>query len=684
MDTTRDLLFRPCFPGSELRASSLPSPLSCCAWGPAGPCAARARKEGPARGWPLLPPLLSLLFLLLAGSALPAAAPPEAERLQLHRVAGRLVAVSYPASPWKFAWPPRFGVLEGPAALEGIGPLNARATGLTRHGATRDAATGRTRPFIGITPRYLTEIVAGNEDVLAWILAHELAHVVEGHCATDDEPGSNPGTTPFAVLLFNQRQEHAADRAGLHLMEKAGFSGRRALDGLRGKLGQLEDASPFESRSRTHPGWRERLARMSAERPKQARALVARANADYFLRHHCPAAAARCFEDVVRDLPTSAEGWAGLGYARLVLYCEALSPEGLERLAAGQQASAKEGLWAQAEEALARAVRALEKEENSGPVLRAERYRARANLALARAVRPHRARRAAGERELFEALAAGARLPARERAVFLCNSGLGPRPTGKVGRGARVPGELKGAPAFGEALLLADTGRKEALARAAVLLEGYLREAGPGSPWALVGHARYAALCRALGLRPRPLGDLAGRPKAPWRVPVSVTLHPTGAGRAVTVYLSEPLAEAQKDLGPGESAPGPASAPLVRYRYPGLGIDVLADDQVIGICFAGKGAAPLRLLPVSREGRPPTLRVGMTIRELEEALGGRSTSGSFRALAPPAGGEYLFYPDPLHYADAPGRPANYLGLAVKLSRGRVAELILTQVPPNAR
>lgn len=113
---------------------------------------------------------------------------------------------------------------------------------------------------------------AGDDDELAWILAHEFAHNVLGHRARLDAAGVERG------LLGNfgrnarliRETETEADRLSVYLMERAGFDPSAAVRfwSRFGRRGLNFLGAP------THPDWRRRIAMFEAE---IARIAVARA-----------------------------------------------------------------------------------------------------------------------------------------------------------------------------------------------------------------------------------------------------------------------------------------------------------------------------------------------------------------------------------------------------------------------
>ena len=65
-------------------------------------------------------------------------------------------------------------------------------------------------------------------------------------------------------------------------------------------------------------------------------AMTAFQNGNIFLELEQYASAVQCFKAVTTEFPDCYEGWANLGYARLMLYCDGLDADDLRRIGIGQ------------------------------------------------------------------------------------------------------------------------------------------------------------------------------------------------------------------------------------------------------------------------------------------------------------------------------------------------------------
>ena len=137
----------------------------------------------------------------------------QSDRDLVERVSRRLLAVADPVPD--YVWPPTFGVLDDEKMP------NARA--FADHGDGKALPVPRVEVFTGL----LHPVIQGDPDRLALILGHELGHVTLRHIVREPR-----GRTPFVRTVFTREQEIAADRKGIELALRAGYSHRRALQGL--------------------------------------------------------------------------------------------------------------------------------------------------------------------------------------------------------------------------------------------------------------------------------------------------------------------------------------------------------------------------------------------------------------------------------------------------------------------
>jgi tetratricopeptide (TPR) repeat protein len=570
---------------------------------------------------------LSLTVFLACGGlslACLAAGPPARADSLLDSVATRLAAVADP--PPGVAWPPKV-LREG----EGL-----------RLGVTLSRRPGRKpRPVVRVAPGLMDRVVRRDADVLAFLLARELAHVLLGHKLPEGRAGAITG-----------KEQLEADRAGVELLLRAGFSyrwGARALI-------LLEDLSPPP---KGRPSAEQRLALLDRESARLWRRLPAFRDGLVLLATGRHVLAEPCFERVVAEFPGCSEGWAFLGQARLVQYCDGLTADELADYRLGHLVlggfrrrlpslepplrGKSRRLWWQAVEALHEALR----QRPDDAVLRGR-------LGLAYLVAPDGSDFEEALPLLEKAVADAARArgvnPA-DRAALLVNLGVAHLARGRRGEArkqldragqllrlcpeARAVEELASALRYNEALLAGD-------GRARGLFEGYLKAASPLSSWWAPAYERYAGLCAGAKRRPRAEEELARR--APRSPAPEVKLASGGV-----VKLGEDVRGLVKQLGAPREVPILGGTNLKRLRFERHGVEVIATDVVLVICLAldGKGGA---------------LRLGQTLGEVERRLGRDRLAWA----APSAGLSYLFY--------------ERQGVGVRLRAGKVVELVLVEVP----
>src|SRR5262249_4904620 len=148
----------------------------------------------------------------------------------------------------------------------------------------------------------------GDDDRLAFVLGHELAHVALGHVVRPRQ-----GETGFVQLAFGRKQEADADLKGMELALKAGYSfrrGRTVIDRMK-RLGLTY--SSFEGLGADHPSWNDRLTAMDRDQATLWRAMAAFEDGVFFLCGEQYASAETCFRAVVKEFPDCHEAWANLG-----------------------------------------------------------------------------------------------------------------------------------------------------------------------------------------------------------------------------------------------------------------------------------------------------------------------------------------------------------------------------------
>jgi Zn-dependent protease with chaperone function len=607
-----------------------------------------------------------LLCCALAGPA--AAASRKGDVQLVEQVSRHLLAVT-PAVEG-LEWPPKIEIRAAGTGDE----INAFAQ-------VEKGNDGKLRPRVVVTPGMMHKVIRGDRDRLAFILGHELGHIVRRHVQ------GRPQKTPFLRVTFTRKQEAEADRKGLELALKAGYSWKRGMKAIERMIDMGLEYSSFEGLGADHPSWKERLALLDKDQAPLWKAMSAFNNGVVFLSVEQYAAAERCFDRVTKEFPACPEAWANLGYACLMQYCDAMEPVDLRHFGVGQivcggfyqrpaslEARVRgidEELWWKAVGALRESLRL-----SPGQVL------VNANLGLAYLVRPagKDTRRA---EEFFQAAvdraARDQTLDPVVHAVLFINGGvadlagqrqedaarkferceaLGSGTAGGAGTLSRRNPTLAAALLYNRALLQAASARKTKQRAAVALFEKYLKTANPTSAWWPLAYEQYAKLCQDLGLAAK--AERAFKSGNPDRLRLTASVS---VSSGVLVALADPAREVADRLGRPEEVPVIAGTNLRRWRYPKHGLELLVTDQVLAICLTGPGAPPLPLRGEGLAARAKRLRVGLSKAELEDVLADQDYG--FAELVMPDV-YYRFYRD--------------LGLAVRVEKGKLKELVVVQIP----
>lgn len=572
-----------------------------------------------------------------------------------------LVRKSYPSH---CLWPPRVF----------IQPRSAKIFNAFAGPMSRDPDSGKLLVRAFISEGYMNKVVAGDPDILAAIMGHELAHVTRGHLG-------NKITIDLAGLDLSREQEFEADLEGVKIAVAAGFPYRSGVKSAFREWKVLGDRPGFHANMTTHPSWTDRLAMLDKQRPQLWKAMSAFQNGYFFLHAEQYSTAEKCFENVIEDFPDCAEAWANLGYARLMQYCDGLDEKDLRRYGIGPFVAGcfyarpfglvpirgDDAMWRKAVKALETA---LEKDPNL--VL------ARANLGLAYLVHPDEKnpeKALSYFRKAYNQKDKG--LDDLNMAALLVNFGVAEQAAGLTKNAAekfrlarKLLPEVKGLPIrdqlglallYNEALVSAASLDPADKARAFIAFEEYLALASPDSAWWALAREQYEKLGMDLGRELLPAEKLSKRfGDNLWRVLTSIEASP---GKLIT--LSDSTREVLKRLGRADRAGVPIfhRSKVKRYYAAAPGLDLLGGDKVLAI-FLTSHQAP----PVSVQGRglgtmKHELRVGMPVKEFAAMVKDQPVENRYIDNPSVA---YMFLPT--------------MGLGIRTEDGRVSQIVLAQVP----
>ncbi|HEX8832876.1 MAG TPA: M48 family metallopeptidase [Abditibacteriaceae bacterium] len=583
-------------------------------------------------------------------------------------VSDRLVA-AVKTPPEDMAWPPTF-------QIDGADQRNAYATFRGRDDA------GKRKPLVMTYKGTLKDIVKGSPDRLAFVMGHELAHIILNH------PVANPDRdkTAFLETTYTRTQETDADRVGMELLLAAGYSFDKSLGAIKTWIKDFpnDDYSSFEGVGVDHPSWKDRITLLDKNQAKLWKAMSAFQNGVVFLKAEQYPAAISCFERVTKDFPQSYEAYANLGYARLMLYCDAMDPADVRRYDIGQIVVG--GFYQRPSEIEERIrVGSLDEDlwillvDNLKDSLRLQPNQAlvNANLGIAYLVRA-RGKDAVQAAKFFDTALtlaeADKSLDNFARSALNINAGVvemggaGANAKTKLDTGEQfartalagrgdMPDVISNALLYNRAMLL--TRSTDAAERRSAISqwEKYLLTTSPASAWWPLAYEQYEQLSKKTGVTVRSKEALGTVAQAKLRLTTSVDI---GQDRVIT--LSDSLADAQKILGPGQAVLV-AGKNLERISYANMGVDLLSDGQVLAVFLSGPNAPALNLRGTGLGGETKTLRVGMTQEELEKILGEDNY-------------DFTQFTDP----DINYRFWRNVGVAARVKGGIVQELVVVRVP----
>lgn len=608
-------------------------------------------------------PFLCLTVLLFTGSVIsPArAAVSESDHALAEQVFQQLlISVTPPAS---MPWPPKLEIIDKDE-------INAFAV-MRSQGSSQ-------YPVIVCYGGLLKRVVEGNPDRIAYVLGHEISHHTLGHTR------ANTGATEFLRATFSRDQEIAADRKGMELALRAGYSYVGGLSAIRKMIDMGLNYSSFEGLAADHPSWLDRIALLDKEQAGLWRAMSSFDNGVYFLLVQNYPVAERAFRQVTKDFPGSYEAWANLGYSLLMQYADSLDTDDLRHFDVGQVVvggfyrrpkslevkvrGINEELWWDAVGALRESIR-----------LKPELSLPKANLGVAYLFRPAGKDPGKAAQFLEEASQLADRdssLDPVSRLAEDINLAVAYAALGDAEKAMTTLSQVEtflkddthssfrgdiavsNALAYNHALLLAQSpdGQRQRLAIGE--LESYLRKTDSSLAWWQLAYQRYNALCKQSGAVPKTENQLLSQATVRFR-PVAALDVTRGQ-----IALGQNLVEAKRQLGAeATSTPVVRGTNVVRVEYPKLGIAVIGTDEVLAIVLCSDKASPVNLREMGLGARSIQLQVGMNSADLDRLLG--DSDYDFRQLIDPDL-NYRFYSD--------------LGIAVLSQSGKIVELVISQIP----
>ena len=525
----------------------------------------------------------------------------------------------------------------------------------------------RRRAVITINTDLMDHVVNGDADVLAFIVAHQLARIAHGQLLPETAE-NGPAEKPKPI---GAKEEAQAEWSAAELLVRAGFSLRRALRGIA-RLQEIDkDAHSFDGLAVELPSWEKRLEVFDREQLPLAKQMSAWTAGAIFLATDQFQLAELCLERVTQEFPATSDAWIGLGYARLMLYLDRLTAEELREYGLNMVVSPgflrrgafeplirgkRPRVWLDAVEALHEGLRQNPKH-----------VRAQATVGLAYLFHP-RGRQLDRALEFLQPAADAAvkdRLVSRrERATILANLATARAANGQADKSHQslaaleklypqnepMPRDLISALAYRRADLLTVKKDRASRVQAVEQLAVFLRQANPLSTWWEMALAQYRRLCEAEGKEPVE--------RAEWLRLEKQRLHPRSTIRfdpEPGFAWRDPTAEAVRKLGPARSVAVTRGTNVVRLTWKRGCLELLAAQAIFAVRLA---AANSPAIVFDQHGKPRRLQIGMKVMD-----GNRVFAVDYQ--------EWTFFDGELSFRFDPN-----LGLAIRGDNDRLSEIIV--------
>lgn len=620
---------------------------------------------------------LTLLFLLVALNNVFGQTKQSDEDL-LNTVSKQLLAV-VTKTPAERDWPPKF-------KIEPTSDLNAWAQ------FNPDNENGY---LIVVTSTMFDKVIQSKPDRLAYILAHELNHILCGHLDAAVTPELK-GTKNVIKAAYDRAQEKEADIEGLKLTLKAGFSKKGALSAFT-TIRELGDYTPIEALSFDHPSWTERLAYVDEAQTALWRSMSAFENGVYFLFFENYEAAIACFEKVRNEFPACYEAAANLGYAYLMMYFDAFDYSDIKDYNIGQiviggfyrrpaslearTRGVNENMWWDAVGYLKEALR-----------INPNLSLVKANLGIAYLLHPQRTGVGESEKYLSEAIQLIEKdqtLDPTLKATVYLNAGVTDLAMNniqlaiaKLDQANKYSQEsaYKGFAYQGTTFLTAAVCYSNSLIENAITfnkiiigLKGhadnktekeltaeiynYLCSSNPASIWWTYAYELYSSLCMKINQQPKTKETIIKNIAIRYKPVRSISLSKP----KITIYPSQKISEVKKALGEGEIIPINKERKINKYLYSKYGLEIVGSEEVIAINLISQSAPKITIFGV--DNSKTVIPIGTTKDDLKKTLKGIFPDD---LRIPWKEKVYSFYPD--------------IGLAFAYQQDLVSEIIIIQPP----
>jgi hypothetical protein len=199
-------------------------------------------------------------------------------------------------------------------------------------------------------------------------------------------------------------------------------------------------------------------------------------------------------------------------------------------------------------------------------------------------------------------------------------------------------------------------------------LEAYLTSASPAQLWWPLAYEQYRQLCEDQGVTVKAKEELVVDANKRHRLVSGVSL-PGGEQIVLRASTSETLPSLDAALGAGSSRDIVKKSNIRRVTYAKAGIELLCANEIVAIRLRGPKAPPVTLRETGPGGQASEIRTGMTVAELDAALGGEATTWDSR-YGTNTQIVYRYYDN--------------LGIGVRVAGDKISEIIVAQIPYEAK
>ena len=549
--------------------------------------------------------------------------------------------------------------------------------------------SGKDSFSIIITKGMMDGFIVGDEDRLALIVGHELAHITLKHTSRNYQ-----NKTDLLRTLYTREEEYAADALGLQYTLSAGFSFQKAIQVIKAFIDKNLEYSSFEGLKYDHPSWKERLAMMDKEQSKLWKSMSAFENGVFFLTIEQFSAAEFCFRSVIKEFPGSFEAWANLGYALLMQYCDALEPEDLEKFNIGalvtsgfyrrpasmesQVRGINEDLWWDGVGALREAVRL-----NNKLSLAFE------NLGIAYMIAPQGKDAGKSAKYFDEALnlvEQDTSLGKIEKFSLFLNAGVANFSSGDdtrckeyINKAEALYNEIfahstwekttnlySQSLEFNKAFLKFHSNQTAQKKEAKLNFENYLKISDKNSNWWVLGHNIYKKLCSELGLAETKNFNQDNKKFSILKPVTSVKILDS-----IFISISDDCNDLKMITDKMENTVISVAqkSNLKRTLLTNLGIELLTSDKVIAIFMNSNFKSSIEISSLGLNSKKRKISIGMSLENFEKQIEEEKDNYSYRQIFD-VNTNYRFYKN--------------IGLAVKINKKNktVEELVIAQIPES--